>query len=363
MKISSKIRIALFGLLSLALLAQQAEARTLIKSIARIKGQEENTLRGLGLVVGLNGTGDSGDSLPTLRALARAMELMGNPVSRPDLRGNGGLRELEKSKNVALVWVSATVPRFGGRVGDQLNCYVSAISAKSLEGGRLVFAALQGPNLNDPRVFALAEGRIRLDDPNHPTEGSIHSGCRLEQDIFNAFQKDGKITVVIDENHAGFQVATAIAESINTQLGWKGKRQSEGEELAVAINSANVVVEIPEAYRDVPVQFVAQVMDLPVFELTTEARVVINERAGTIVIGGDVEIGAAVVTHENITIETVDEAFGARFVDVDPGETAGPKLKALVETLNAVHVPTQDIIDIIKGLDRDGKLHGRLIIE
>lgn len=357
---------ALRGVLSMLLITccvQGAQARTLIKDIARIKGQETNTLRGLGLVVGLNGTGDPASSLPTLRALARSMELMGNPVGRPNLKGEGGLQELEKTRNVALVWVTATVPPFGGRTGDQLNCSVSALSAKSLEGGRLVFAALQGPNLNDPRVYALAEGRIQLDDPLHPTEGSIYNGCRLEQDLFNEFQKDGKITLVLDKNHADFQVASSIAQAINTQLGWKGSRQTEGPELAVAINSANVVIAIPPAYHEVPVQFVAQVMDLPIFELTTEARVVINERAGSIVISGNVEIGAAVVSHDNITIETNAQPAGDRFVPIDPSETGGAKLTALVETLNAVNVPTRDIIEIIKGLDRNGKLHGRLIIE
>jgi flagellar P-ring protein precursor FlgI len=209
----------------------------------------------------------------------------------------------------------------------------------------------------------LAEGRIHLDDPDHPTEGSIHKGCRLEQDIFNAFQKNGKITLVLDRNHADFQVATAVAQAINTQLGWKGARQSEASAMARAINSANIVVEIPESYADAPVQFVAQVMDLPLFELETEARVVINERAGTIVIGGNVEIGPAVITHKNITIETTNEQPGAKFLEIDPGQTNAPKLKTLVEALNAIKVPTEDIIDIIKGLERDGKLHGRLIIE
>ncbi|OHB65926.1 MAG: hypothetical protein A2V70_03030 [Planctomycetes bacterium RBG_13_63_9] len=89
----------------------------------------------------------------------------------------------------------------------------------------------------------------------------------------------------------------------------------------------------------------------------------INERAGSIVIGGEVEIGAVVVSHKNVVIETGAAAAAERFVPIDAQETSAAKLKALVEALNAVQVPTEDIIDIIKGLDRDGKLHGRLIIE
>jgi len=91
--------------------------------------------------------------------------------------------------------------------------------------------------------------------------------------------------------------------------------------------------------------------------------VVINERAGSIVISGDAEIGAAVVTHKNVVVETGGPTSAARFVPVDSTQTDSPKLKGLVETLNAIRVPTEDIIEIIKGLDRDGKLYARLIVE
>jgi flagellar P-ring protein precursor FlgI len=98
-------------------------------------------------------------------------------------------------------------------------------------------------------------------------------------------------------------------------------------------------------------------------ESQTEARVTINARAGSVIIGADVEIGPVVVTHKNIVIETGDNLPADRFVPLDPSGTQTAKLKALVEALNAVKVPTEDIIEIIKGLDRNGKLHGRLIIE
>ncbi|MHC4177435.1 MAG: flagellar basal body P-ring protein FlgI, partial [Planctomycetota bacterium] len=109
------------GLLVVAAIALQlwasaapAEGQTLLKSICRVKGQEENTLQGLGLVVGLNGTGDGGRSLPTIRSLAKVMNLMGEPL------GASGLTELKDAKNVALVTVTATVPAAGARQGDKL---------------------------------------------------------------------------------------------------------------------------------------------------------------------------------------------------------------------------------------------------
>lgn len=340
-------------------------ARTLLKNICRVKGQEENTLRGLGLVVGLKGTGDGGDNLPTMRALARAMELMNSPVSRTDLNGRGGLQELKNVKNVALVWVTATVPATGARQGDQIDCFVSAMSAKSLEGGRLTFAALQGPDLRDPRIYALAEGRIHLDDPEFPLDGRVDGGARLEENIMNAFQKDGIVTLVLDKNHADFQIATAVASAINSQLGYSGGDDSQirHAEIATPLDPANILVRIPKQYREVPVEFVAQVLDLPIYELQTDARVVINQRAESIVISGDIEIGAVTVTHKNVTVNTDAETPVATFVPLDQEQSNTARLKTLVDTLNAVRVPTRDIIEIIKGIDRNGKLHGKLIIE
>ena len=333
---------------------QPADARTMLKSICRVKGQEENTLHGLGFVVGLKGTGDGSNFLPTIRTLAKVMSLMGEPV------GQNGLAELKNAKNVALVTVTATVPAAGARQGDKLDCVVSSIgSAKSLEGGRLFLTPLLGPDRNSTRIYAFADGAISLDAGNMPTTGRIHAGCQLEADFFNVFSKDNCITLVLDKNHADFQVAQDVADLINSQLAF----QNGGVALAKALNQVNIVVTIPKQYRNDPVLFVSQVLGLPMIQPQTEARVVINERAGSIVIGGDVEIGAVVVTHKNVVVETGGTLAGEPFVGVDPEETNTPKLKALVEALNAVHVPTEDIIDIIKGLERNGKLHGKLIID
>jgi flagellar P-ring protein precursor FlgI len=138
-----------------------ASARSVLRNICRVKGQEENVLRGLGLVVGLNGTGESNDP-QTMRALARALEVMGNPIPQQGLPGEATFDELKKIKNVTLAWVTARVPATGARIGDKLDCEVSAINGKSLAGGKLAFAALQGPNVQDRRVYATAEGQIHL---------------------------------------------------------------------------------------------------------------------------------------------------------------------------------------------------------
>ena len=181
----------------------------------------------------------------------------------------------------------------------------------------------------------------------------------LEEDFFNAFASEGRITLVLDENHASFQVAQDVAELVNSQLSF----QSSGVSLARALNQVNIEVIIPPQYREDPVMFISQVLNLPMLEPQTGARVVINERAGSIVISGDVEIGAVVVTHKNVVVETGETTPTGQFVPLDPAGTETPKLKSLVEALNAVHVPTADVIDIIKGLERNGKLHAKLIIE
>jgi flagellar P-ring protein precursor FlgI len=324
-----------------------------LKDIARVKGQESNSLQGLGLVVGLKGTGDGGKYLPTIRSLATVMQYMRSPVL-------GGAAELKDASNVAIVMVTATVPPGGGRQGDQLDCQVSSIgAAKSLAGGRLFLAALQGPNIDQAQVFAFAEGLVHLDDPTSPTVGRIHNGCRLEEDFFNPFVENNQLTLVLDRNHADFEVAQEAAEVINSQL----SIQSGEATPAKALNSQNIVVNVPMQYRDDYVLFVSQIMSLSMPEPAIEARVVINERAGSIVIGSDVEIGAVVVSHKNIVIETENPLPTDRFVPLDPSGTQTPKLRSLVSALQAVKVPNADIIEIIKGLERNGKLHGRLIIE
>jgi flagellar P-ring protein precursor FlgI len=340
----------------LSAFAAPADAQTQLKSICRVKGQEENALQGMGFVVGLSGSGDGGRFLPTIRSLAKAMSLMGEPL------GAGGLAELKDAKNVALVTVTATVPAEGARQGDKLDCTVSSIgSATSLEGGRLFLTPLMGPDRNNPRIYAFAEGPISLDDPAMATTGRIHGGCRLEEEFFNLFAADGKLTLVLERNHADFQVAQDVADLINNQF----KLQTGNLPLAKALDQTNVTVVIPSQYLDDPVDFVSQVLKLPMHEVQTPTRVVINERAGSIVIDGDVQIGAVVVSHKNITVETGGGAAAAagQFVPIDAQQADSPKLKALVAALSAVHVPPEDMIEIIKRLHRSGKLHAQLIIE
>ena len=364
--------------------ARPTGADVLIKELVRVKGQEENTLRGLGLVLGLNGTGDSGEYLPMARSLAMSFQLMGSEIA-PGVTKQPKSMELKDTKNVALVWVTATVPAAGARQGDKIDCQVvSCGNAKSLEGGHLFAAAMQGPNPENPRVYAFAQGNVALENEKQPLSGKVSAGCRLEEDFFSEFKKDGKITLILNEYERDFQVAQNIALLINS-AGGSSKLNAR------AIDAANIEILIPKQYLEDPVEFVALLLSLRIFEedLRTEARVVINKKAETVVISGDVEIGAVIITHKNIQIDTgsaterylaVDGAGNRskRFLSIDPKndfqaikppDGATPqqiqsiRLRSLVEALNAIQVSTRDVIAIIEELNRTGKLHAKLIVQ
>ena len=269
------------------------------------------------------------------------------------------LDELKDVRNVALVFVTATVPAAGARKGGKLNCSVHAFAeAKSIEGGYLMPTPLLGALPGSKQVFAFAQGPVHLENIAMPATGIIHEGCRLVENFENQFVKDGKITLVLNKNHADFKIASDIAEIINDSPDEKYNSDGNDEGIAEAIDQVNIVVRIPAKYSSTPVQFVSQILDLRIFNLQKEARVVINERTGTVVIGAEVEIGPVTITHRNITIET------GPFFPLDPGaNTSVTKLKALSDALNAIEASPQDIIEIIKGIDRNGQLYGRLIIE
>ncbi len=205
-----------------------------------------------------------------------------------------------------------------------------------------------------------------VDDTEQPMVGVVLGGCQMEADIFTPFfSEDGYISLILDRNHANFQTAALIAETINGQyresLNYSEDGQNAQEEdLCQARDAANIRVRIPEVYRNDPVGFASDVLDIKLYEHEPESRVVINPRAGSIVISGEVEIGTVVVSHKNIVVESVPiESFTA----IDVAQSNDPKLKQLVEQLNSLKVPTLDMIEIIRGIDRNGKLHGRLIIE
>jgi flagellar P-ring protein precursor FlgI len=342
-----------------AMLSPRAAFAVKVADITRLGGQRPNVLTGLGLVVGLKGTGDGGDYLPAIKPLAGMLSKFADPTT---------VKELSNADNVALVLLSAKVPPNGVRDGDQIDVYVmSQGAAKSLKGGRLFVTPMTGP-IPDSGIFAMAEGAVQIEDPSTPTVGVVKGGAVMEADMpAQVIDPNGRFTLVLQDPAADWTTASTIAKTINDAEG------ADGEVLAVAVDPKNVVVSIPPGERARPDSFISRVRQLPVPLLPTEARVQVNERTGTLIVTGDVEISPVVISHKGLTITTVDPepVPGPRspvlrtknVVPLDTTRRGGAKLQDLVNALEQLKVPAEDRITIVKELYKTGMLHAKLTVE
>ncbi len=345
-------------LVSLVVLAQSWPAWGVkIADITRLSGQRSNILTGVGLVFGLKGTGDGGDYLPAIRPLAAMLSKFADAAT---------VRELANVQNVALVSITATVPPNGVRNGDKLDVYVTSIgAAASLKGGRLFVTPMQGP-IPDGRLFALAEGPISVEDPTTPTHAVVKDGAVMEEDLPAQVIENGRISLILENPATNWTTASTIAKIINDAEG-------TGETLAVVKNEKLVEVTIPANEREHPDSFISRIQRLPVPMLAAEARVLINERTGTIIMTGDVEISPVVISHKGLTITTTNPPPVAtqrnpvvtekNAILLDTTNQGGPRLQDLVNALDMIKVPAEDRIAIIKQLYDSGKLHAKLTIE
>jgi flagellar P-ring protein FlgI len=331
-----------------------------IGDVTHLKGQRINQLTGMGLVVGLNATGDGGKYLPAIRPLAAMLTQFANPVLSMD--------ELKNAKNVALVVVEATLPEYGAREGDRIDVKVtSAGAAKSLVGGRLLITPLQGPHKADQRIYALAAGPLHVQDTLVPTAAVISQGASLESDIIYHYVVDNQITLVVEDAHASWAMAHAIAQMISEESSEPGKVSG----IAKAMDPKNVIVTIPPVDRASPAAFIARLEGLDLLLPQAEARVKISRRTGTIIVSGDVEISPVAISHKGLTINTapaaqpgaVETGGQEGFVGIDMGKRGGAKMADLIDALNQLKVPVEDRITIIEELHKTGKLHARLVVE
>jgi flagellar P-ring protein precursor FlgI len=345
-------------ILILALLCVPAHA-VKVADITRIGGQRSNVLTGLGLIYGLNGTGDGGDFMPAIKPLAAMLSKFNDPAT---------VQDLGAVQNVALVGLTATVPSNGVRDGDRIDVFVTSLGASdSLRGGRLFVTPMQGP-MPGSGIFALSEGPIVLEDPSTPTVGVIKGGCVMEADLPAKYIDNGRFTLILEDPAASWTTASTIAKIIND-----AGDGNPGDVLAVAVDPKNVVVTIPQSELNQPDSFISRVQRLPVPMLPTEARVQINERTGTIILTGDVEISPVVISHKGLTISTVlpppvptprnPLEIETPFVAIDPTDQGGAKLQDLVNALDQLKVPAEDRISIVKELHKTGKLHAKLIVD
>ncbi|HOW72465.1 MAG TPA: flagellar basal body P-ring protein FlgI [Phycisphaerae bacterium] len=369
--------------LAVLAVASAAAANPRVGDITHLQGARSNKVMGLGLVVGLQGTGDGGKYGPTIRALAELQKKFANPVVSLD--------DLKDAKNVAIVQVEATLPENGAREGDRIDVAVSSLGpAKSLRGGRLMITPLLGPNPDDTRgVMALASGPLQLNTPELLTVAHISQGATLEQDWIHHYVALGRelppairlkpaiqpdetyATLVITQGHDEWGVAHAIAFAINSAS--KVGSEDGPDDVALAVDPRTVVVRIPPVDRDNPARFLYDLENCPLVMPATEARVNINQATGTVIISGDVEISPTVISHKGLTITTTvpkakpmpgqSQVVEQNFVALDPRNKGGASLQDLVDALNLLRVPPQDRITIIQKLHETGRLHATVIVD
>ncbi len=350
-----------FTLLIILMIAAPSQA-VQVQDIVRIKGAESNKLIGMGLVLGLRGTGDGSKSATTMRRLAAMMNRLDDASVTPI--------ELKDTKNVAVVYVTAKLPGAGVREGDTVDIQIaSAGPASSLEGGRLVITPLVGPIPGSP-VFAYAEGAVTLEDVNIPTVGTIQNGATLTRDVLAQYMDQfGRMTLVLDHQNATWPMANTIAMLVNDVMA------PDAPPIAFAMDQKNVVVQLPPREQRNPSAFIAQLLEIQLDPtlVRTEARVVINQRTKTIVMTGNVQMSPVVISHPNLTITTMTPPVEYTqdnpkvdtndFVGIDPTRRGGVRLADLLAAFNQLKVPPADRIEIVKEIHRSGKLHAKLIIK
>lgn len=344
-----------------------------VKDLGKVQGWRDNVLVGTGIVTGLAGTGDSAASRATRQALSNVLSQFNLAVAP----------EQVNSRNVAVVMVSAALPAFA-RAGDALDVTVtSSGDARSLLGGNLLLTALRAPN---GRIFALAQGPLsvgghRYDangnvvQKNHPTAGSIPNGATVEVGMAAQPAATSHVTFVLNE--PDYTTASRIAAAINTQVAGA---------IARARDASGIEIDVPEDQRQELVGFLARVENVSV-QPDRRARVVINERTGTVVTGGDVRISRIAVSHGDlkISISSQDSVSQPSFVgrtgpgvatavvsnsQLEVAEPAGVGYLAgagtvadLVQSLARLKTSTRDIISILRAVKAAGALHGELVVQ
>ena len=316
-----------------------------IKDIAAIKGIRTNQLSGYGLIVGLNGTGDKDGVSFTKQALANMMEKMNIYVDKAGL----------KVKNVAAVMVTANIPPFA-RIGDKIDLIVSSLGdAKSLKGGILLVTPLKGV---DDRVYALAQGAVSLaipeganDRDSHLQVARIINGGSIEQEI--AFQLNGKKTLLLSLFRADFTTATRVTDTINTSI---------GDGTAKTIDSSAISLNVPESmFKNNVARFIADIETLSVIP-DTVAKIIINEKTGTVVIGSDVTISSVAIAHGDLSVTiNGDDPENEQTESVMnlPGTST---IGELVRGLNSLGVTPRDLISILQSMKTAGALQAELVI-
>ena len=366
------VRVAL-PLLVLSLVSGgPATAQVRVKDVARVHGVRDNDVYGYGLIVGLNGTGDRSTASPfTPQTIANMLQRLG--IAVPPLALN--------SKNVAAVMVTAKLPPFV-KTGTTLDVLVSSLGdASTLQGGTLLLTPLQGP---DGRTYALAQGPISVGgvaasggtgdsvQKNHPTVGRIPGGALVEREVPAALDPAAFSLTLLQGD---FTTAVRLAEAVN------GAGMGS---LARAVNPTTVTVTVPPAEQYRLMEFISRIEALTL-RVDAPARVVINERTGTVVLGSQLRIATVAIAHGNLIVQIKNETqvsqpgafapIGSQTVVVPKSDVGvkeeksqlalvreGASIGDVVQGLNSLGVTPRDLISILQAIRQAGALMADLEI-
>lgn len=342
-----------------------------IKDLVEFDGVRGNDLVGYGLVVGLDGTGDG------LRNAPFTEEIMTNLLERLGVNVTG---EQFRPKNVAAVFVTASLPPFS-RSGSQIDVTVSAIGdAKSLLGGTLIMTPL---NAADGQIFAVAQGTIIAGGATAqgdgaqvtqgvPTSGTIPSGARVEREVEFDLSSLSQLRLALRE--ADFTTASRIENAINSDF---------GRRVATMLDSGTVNLDVPRTNMQSVAHALGRIENILV-EPERKARVVVDQRSGTIVMGDDVRISRVAVSQGNLTLRIQEQPVVVQPNPFARGETVvvprttvdiqdeegtglaevpeGTSLSEVIAGLNALGVAPRDMIDILKSIKAAGALHAEFVV-
>lgn len=331
---SKLLKLIALAALAFAATIESAQAARL-KDIASIRGVRENQLIGYGIVVGLKGTGDGKNEYMS-KSVVRMFDKLGMKLDSPEFG----------SKNVAAVIITATMPAFG-KAGNPIDITVSAVGdASSLAGGTLLQAPLRAAN---EQVYAVAQGAIVIGGDgkdSHTTSGRIPNGAIIERDMTADFssRKMYRLNLI----NPDFTTAARTVLTINKEL---------GGHYATAKDSGTIDIITPFAYENRGVELLATIESIEI-NPDMKARVVVNEKTGTIVIGDKVKISKVAISHGALSVK-VGEGKNAKDEKVAVLDT-GVSVGELVQALNKLGVTPKDLITILQSIKTAGALHGEL---
>ncbi len=353
------------ALVALLALAAPAFAMSRVKDLASIEGVRQNQLVGYGIVVGLNGTGDTLNNIPfTKQSLQAMLERLGVNTRGATMR----------TQNLAAVMVTANLPPFAAQ-GTRIDVTVSSLGdAKSLQGGTLLVTPLLGA---DGEVYALAQGSIAIAGFSAegdaakitrgvPTNGRISNGANIEREI--AFKLNDARSLRLSLRNPDFTTSKRIASAINDFM---------GADTAEPTDPATVTIQIPARYHGNMMRLITEVEQLKV-EPDQAARVVVDERSGIIVMGRDVRVSTVAIAQGNLTVTITEQPQVSQPAPLSNGQTVvvprtglkvdtgdgnklalvkeGVSLRDLVDGLNALGVGPRDLISILQAIKSAGAL-------